>query len=71
MLTTNFRHLKIPSPTYPGGSNSSMANNIETDERWGEKRPSYRELHSKFGCETFRDFHPAAFVVGSRMLESS
>ena len=24
MLTTNFRHIKIPSPTYPGGSNSSV-----------------------------------------------
>ena len=29
--------------------------------KMGEKRLSYRELHSKFGCEKFRNFHPAAF----------
>ena len=33
------------------------ANDIETDERWGEKRLSYSELHSKFGSGKFRDVH--------------
>ena len=55
MLTMNFRHLKVPSPTYPTVRLLHGANDIETDERWGEKRPSYPELHSKFGSGKFRD----------------
>ena len=31
----------------------------KTDERWGEKRLSYLELHSNFGCGKLRNFHPA------------
>ena len=36
----------------------------KTDERWGEKRPSYREVYSNFGCGKLHHFRPAGLVFG-------
>ena len=36
----------------------------KTDERWGEKRPSHRELYSNFGCGKLHHFRPAGLVFG-------